>query len=159
MQIYGRWQMGSINNNSSGITRFAALIFFLINVFACGAQFGQTVLSQPDEFTYTYEAKERFVLRAIARVFKEKKMGTNIRIDEEQQRVETDFLIQDDWRTKSVARIKKLNWKESEVTLTVITEKKTASGWEMRRLLEKEQYMKIFDTIDLKIYEEMYRID
>jgi len=159
MQIYGRWQRGSINNNSSGITRFAALIFFLINVFACGAQFGQTVLSQPDEFTYTYEAKERFVLRAIARVFKEKKMGTNIRIDEEQQRVETDFLIQDDWRTKSVARIKKLNWKESEVTLTVITEKKTASGWEMRRLLEKEQYMKIFDTIDLKIYEEMYRID
>ena len=86
-------------------------------------------------------------------------MGSNVRIDEENRIVETDFLTQNDWRTKSLARIKPLNWKESEVTLSVITEKRTESGWEMRRLLEKEQYVKIFDTIELKIYEEMYKME
>ncbi len=134
-------------------------LFLLGTLLACGAQIGQTVISQPDEYVYTYEAKEKFILRAIARVFKEKKMGTNIRIDEEKHSVESDYLILDDWRTKSVAKIKKLNWKENEVTISVTTEKKTASGWEMRRLLEKEQYAKVFDTIDLKIYEEMYKTE
>ncbi|SEM26195.1 hypothetical protein SAMN04489760_10883 [Syntrophus gentianae] len=134
-------------------------LFLLGNLLACGAQIGQTVISQPDEYIYTYEAKEKFILRAIARVFKEKKMGTNIRIDEEKHSVESDYLILDDWRTKSVAKVKKLNWKENEVTISVTTEKKTASGWEMRRLLEKEQYAKVFDTIDLKIYEEMYKTE
>jgi hypothetical protein len=150
---------GSIHNNSFRGAYFATLIFLLTNFIACGAQIGQTVLSHPDEYSYQYEAKEKFILRAIALVFKEKKMGTNIRIDEGKQLVETDYIVQEDWRTKSVARIKRLNWKESEVTLSVITEKKTASGWEMRRLLEKEQYLKIFDTVDLKIYEEMYKIE
>jgi hypothetical protein len=128
-------------------------------IAACGAQIGQPVISEPDEYSNNYEAKEKFILRAVARVFKEKKMGSNVRIDEENRIVETDFLIQNDWRTKSLARIKPLNWKESEVTLSVITEKRTESGWEMRRLLEKEQYVKIFDTIELKIYEEMYKME
>ncbi|WP_367361152.1 hypothetical protein ACJ77P_06810 [Syntrophus buswellii] len=134
-----------------------AALLVLISLSACGASVGQTLISQPDEFTYTYEAKEKFVLRAIERVLKEKKMGTNIRIDEEKHLVESDFVVLDDWRTRSLARTRTLNWKETEVTLSVVAEKKTPSGWEMRRLLEKEQYTKIFDTIDLKIYEEMYR--
>jgi len=113
----------------------------IINLIACGARIGQTVISKPDEYSYNYEAKEKFILRAIAKVLKEKSMGTDIRINEEKQLVETDYIVQDDWRTKSTARVKKLNWKESEVSLSVITEKKTATGWEMRRLLEKEQYM------------------
>jgi len=118
-----------------------ALSFMIINLIACGARIGQTVISKPDEYSYNYEAKEKFILRAIAKVLKEKSMGTDIRINEEKQLVETDYIVQDDWRTKSTARVKKLNWKESEVSLSVITEKKTATGWEMRRLLEKEQYM------------------
>jgi len=159
MQMYFRRQRGIIHGDSLRIAYFAVLILLLINLIACGAQLGQTVITQPDEYSYTYEAKEKYVLRAISRVFQEKKMGTKIRIDEEKHTVETDYILQDDWRTKSIARIKKLNWKESEVFLTVITEKKTVSGWEMHRLLEKDQYMKLFDTIDLKIYEEMYRIE
>jgi hypothetical protein len=159
MQMYFRRQRGIIRSDSLRVAHFAVLILLLINLIACGAQLGQTVITQPDEYSYTYEAKEKYVLRAISRVFQEKKMGTNIRIDEKKHTVETDYILQDDWRTKSIARIKKLSWKESEVFLTVITEKKTSSGWEMRRLLEKDQYMKLFDTIDLKIYEEMYRIE
>lgn len=130
-----------------------------MNLIACGAKVGQTVISTPDEYSFNYEAKEKFILRAIAKVFEEKNMGSAVRIDEDKRIVETDYLIQDNWRTKSIARVRKLNWKESEVILSVITEKKTPSGWEMRRLLDKEQYMKIFDTVDLKIYEEMYRIE
>lgn len=137
----------------------ALLVLMTISLTACGAQLGQTVISKPDEFSYTYEAKEKFVLRAIAKVFREKKMGSNVRVNEEEQTVETDYLVQEDWRTKSSARVKKLNWKECEMTLSVVTEKRTASGWEMRRLLEKEQYLKIFDTIELKIYEEMYKTE
>ena len=64
-----------------------------------------------------------------------------------------------DWRTKANAEVKQLNWKECEVILAVTTEKKTEMGWEMRRLLEKEQYDNFFNVIDLKIYEEMSRID
>jgi len=151
-------QIGSRNNRPlrRGIGFLAALLV-LLSLSACGASIGQTVISQPDEFTYTYEAKEKFVLRAIERVLKEKKMGTNIRVDEEKHLVESDFIVLDDWRTRSLARSRTLNWKETEVTLSIIAEKKTPSGWEMRRLLEREQYTKIFDTIDLKIYEEMYR--
>jgi hypothetical protein len=46
-----------------------------------------------------------------------------------------------------------------EAFLTVTTEKKTDEGWEMRRLLEKEQYMKIFYEINAKVYEEMSKIE
>ncbi len=150
-----------LNRNRSRLcyTSFAAFLLAFVCIAACGAQIGQTVISEPDEYSSNYEAKEKFILRAVARVFKEKKMGSNVRIDEENRIVETDFLTQNDWRTKSLARIKPLNWKESEVTLSVITEKRTESGWEMRRLLEKEQYVKIFDAIELKIYEEMYKME
>jgi hypothetical protein len=44
------------------------------------------------------------------------------------------------------------------VTLVVTTEKKTDKGWEMRRLLRKEQYDNFFSVIELKVYEEMSRV-
>jgi hypothetical protein len=40
----------------------------------------------------------------------------------------------------------------------VTTEKKTQTGWEIRRLLGKEQYDSFFSVLELKIYEEMARI-
>jgi hypothetical protein len=55
--------------------------------------------------------------------------------------------------------VRRINWKECEVVLSVITEKKTEKGWEMRRLLDKEQYEVFFSTIELKIYEEMSKIE
>jgi len=67
-------------------------------------------------------------------------------------------VVSGDWRTKTSARVRRLNWKECEVTLIVTTEKKTDNGWEMRRLLKKEQYDNFFSVIELKTYEEMSRI-
>jgi hypothetical protein len=135
------------------------LVFLAVNLQSCGPHFGQTVISKPDEFRHCYEAKEKYILRAIANVLKEKQMGTDVKIDEVKQTVETDYLVSGDWRTKSIARVKKLSWREREVTLSIVTEKKTSSGWEMRQLLDEEKYVKIFDTIDLKIYEEMYKME
>ncbi|HPK53561.1 MAG TPA: hypothetical protein PK114_03815 [Smithellaceae bacterium] len=86
-------------------------------------------------------------------------MGSNVRVDQVNKRVETDYIVQGDWRTRSMAKVSRLSWKESELVLSVITEKKTETGWEMRRLLEAEQYANLFDKIDLLIYEEMSKIE
>ena len=135
------------------------ILIIVINLLSCGAEFGQVVISKPDEYRHTYEAKERVILNAIARVFRDKKMGRNVRIDRKKNEVTTDFIIQEDWRTKSTAKVTKLNWKEREVVISIITEKKTQNGWEMRRLLDEEQYIKLFDKIDLAIYEEMSKVE
>jgi hypothetical protein len=135
------------------------IILIVINLVSCGAEMGSIVINRPDEYRHTYDAKEVIVLKAIAGVFRDRKMGTNVAINKETQTVETDYIIQGDWRTKSMARVRKLNWKESEVILSVIAEKKTKTGWEMRQFLEKDQYAQLFSTIELRIYEEMAKIE
>jgi hypothetical protein len=139
------------------------LLFFAlmlgIHLISCAHEFGGTVLSKPDEYTHVYEAKEKFVLKAIAGVLKEKEIGTNVVIDRKNHRVESDYIVSGEWRTKTTARVSQFNWKECEVTLVVTTEKKTKTGWEMQRLLEKAQYDSFFSVIDLKIYEEMSKIE
>ena len=75
---------------------------------------GGQVISKPDEFTRVYEASEDIILKALAQVFKEKGFG-NASINSEKKQVESDYLIQDDCRSKSIARVKKINWKECEV--------------------------------------------
>jgi hypothetical protein len=120
---------------------------------------GGIVILKPDESSHVYEAKETVILKAIAHVFKEKNIGTNIRIDQKNLRVDSDYWESGDWRTKASARVKRLNWKECEVILAVTSEKKTKTGWEMRRLLQKLQYDSFFDVIELKIYEEMSNVE
>ncbi|MEQ8181921.1 MAG: hypothetical protein ABRQ29_09425, partial [Smithellaceae bacterium] len=71
----------------------------------------------------------------------------------------SDYVIEGDWRIKSRVKINKLNWKEREVIVAITTEKKTQTGWEMRRLLDKDQYINLFDKIDLAIYEEMSKVE
>jgi hypothetical protein len=131
----------------------------IISLISCASESGQIVISRPDEYRHTYEANEKVILNATARVFRDKSMGKNVRKDREKKQVETDYIIQGDWRTKSFLQVKKLNWKESQVVLSVITEKQTNTGWEMRRLLDTEQYIKLFDTIELAIYEELSRME
>ncbi len=133
-------------------------LILIIHLLSCATEFGMTVISKPDEYTHIYEAKEKIILKAIASVLKEKNIGSNVIIDEKNNRVDSDFVVSDDWRTKTTASVKRLNWKECEVNLLVTTEKKTKKGWELRRLLGKEQYDSFFSMIDLKIYEEMSKI-
>lgn len=135
---------------------YTLTVALLMAIFTgCGIPSVTTVIDRPDEYAKTFEAKEEIVLRAIAAVFREKEMGSNVVINRAQKIVTTDYFAREGWRTRSIARVRQINWKESEVILTVITEKQSRTGWEMRRLLGKEQYDNAFDAIELKIYEEM----
>ncbi|MDI6742030.1 MAG: hypothetical protein QMD11_04745 [Smithella sp.] len=142
--------------NNSILTFFICLIVLTVS---CATEFGRTVIHQPDEYRHVYEAKEKAILNAIARVIKEKDIGVNARVDYENSFVDSDYKVTGDWRTKAQARVQRLNWKENEVALSVITERQTKTGWEMRRLLQKEQYDNLFSEIDLRIYEEMSKIE
>ena len=133
--------------------------FLLTALVSCAAYFGSPVIAEPDEHSRVFDAKEKVILKAVARVLKEKSIGRSVTIDYAQNRVDSDYVVTDDWRTKTNARVKRLNWKECELTLVVTTEKKTDKGWEMRRMLEKEQYDNFFGLIELKIYEEMSKIE
>ncbi|MEE9911244.1 MAG: hypothetical protein K4571_05925 [Deltaproteobacteria bacterium] len=143
------------------------LLFFAvmlaISLISCAHELGDgfrsAVISKPEEHKHVYEAKEKVILKSIAGVLEEKKIGDNISIDYNHNRVDSDYVISDDWRIKTNARVKRLNWKECEVSLIVTTEKKTKTGWELRRLLGKDQYDSFFSVIDLKIYEEMYKVE
>lgn len=88
-----------------------------------------------------------------------KKMGADTKIDYENKRVDSDYVVSGQWRTKAAAVVRQINWKECEVTVSVITEKHAEKGWEMRRLLQHPQYDNLFSVIELKIYEEMSRVN
>lgn len=137
---------------------FAVLFLTAACLISCGPTRGELVIHQPDQYRHVYEANEKIILNAAARVFRDKAMGRDVKIDLDKKQVETDYAVEGEWRTKSILKVRKLNWKEREVILSVITEKKTENGWEMRRLLEKEQYVSLFDKIDLAIYEEMAKV-
>jgi hypothetical protein len=134
------------------------LFFMSVYLMSCASHLGSTVISKPDEYTHVYEVREKIVLKAIASVIKEKRNGDNVTIDFKNNRVDSDYVVADDWRTKTSAQVYRLNWRECEVRLTVRTDKKTETGWETRRLLAKEQYDSFFSAIELKIYEEMSKI-
>jgi hypothetical protein len=134
-------------------------IFLIVLTASCATEFGRTVVHQQDEYRHVYEAKDKAILNAIARVIKEKDIGINVRVNYEKLSVDSDYKVTGDWRTKAQAHVQRLNWKENEVVLSVITERQTKTGWEMRRLLQNEQYDNLFSEIDLRIYEEMSKIE
>ena len=139
--------------------RLMTAIFIIVNLVSCTAAIGRVVISRPDEYSHSYEVNEKVILKAIAGVFKERHIGSNVTIDQKNHLVDSDYVVSGDWRTKASARVQRLNWKECEVILAVTTEKNTETGWEIRRLLEKEQYDSFFSVIDLRIYEEMSKIE
>jgi len=138
---------------------FPLLILILIvacNIFLWSCTEEGELISKPDQVSSIYEAKEKFVLLAIAQVFNNNKLG-QATINADAHEVTSDYFVQGEWRTRSFARVRQVNSKECEVMLTIITEKKTPTGWEMRRLLGKDQYERIFKTIGFQIFREMYK--
>ena len=136
---------------------------FLISVsifclFLSACQHTPEVLSEPEKATWIFDADEKIILKAITRVLKDRGFR-EIRLDPDKNRLETDYVTQGDWRTKVIASVQKMNRKEREVTLSVITEKKTGEGWEPKNLLLKEQYETFFGEIEMQIYREWSRGD
>lgn len=141
-------------------SRFLAFLTLIVicSLTLCACKDEGERIDKPDEFTHVYEAKEKHILRAISRIIKDKDLGKPI-INEDANEVTSDYVVQEDWRFRSTARVRKISWNEREVTLSIVSEKKTSEGWELRRLLGKEQYEKIFNAIDSQIYREMYKLD
>jgi len=78
------------------IHKAPGICFFLIAVFflaSCAGKFGSEVLSSPDEYRHVYEAKEKYILKAIAGVLEEKKIGHNVVIDYANYRVDSDYVV------------------------------------------------------------------
>jgi len=144
-------------NKRLPITIFILPVAIIAGLSLISCMEGGQVISRPDEYKRVFDASQDIILRALTQVFKEKGFG-NSSINQEKKEIESDYLFQDNWRSKAIARVKKKNWKECEVTLSVITEKKTSAGWEMRRLLEAEQYDQFFLAIELQIYQEQYKL-
>ena len=55
-----------------------------------------------------------------------------------------------------VATIEKIGPKKKEVTLSVVTERKSSSQWEPKKLMGKEQYEQLFGEVEMQIYRELY---
>jgi len=140
---------------------FLLLILTLIavcNMVLCSCNQEGEAIDKPDEFTHVYQANEKYILRAIDQVFKDKDLG-RATIHKDTNEVTSDYIVQGEWRIRGLARIREVNRKEREVTLSIITERKTPTGWEIRRLLGKEQYERFFDAIDTQIYRELSKPD
>jgi hypothetical protein len=133
-----------------------AIVAINFSVAACSDD--GILIERPDEFTHVFRASERHILRAIAQTFRDRDLGKPT-INEEAQEILSDYIDQGEWRVRGLARIRDLGGNEREVTLSILTEKRTPTGWELRRLLGKEQYQKFFDAIDTQIYREMSKPD
>jgi hypothetical protein len=143
--------------------RRSLLLLILIPIIVssmvlCSCKEDGDPIDKPDEFTHVYQAKEKHILRAIRQTFKEKDLG-RATIHEETHQVTSDYVIQGEWRIRGLASVREISRNEREVVLSVITEKKTPTGWEMRRLLGKEQYEQFFYYIETQIYREMAKPD
>ena len=140
---------------------FLLFILTLIGVCTmvlCSCKEEGQPIDKPDAFTYVYRANEKYILRAIYQVIKDKDLGKPT-INEATHEVTSDYVVQGEWRIRSVAHVREISRNERELTLSIITEKKTPTGWEMRRLLGIGQYDRLFYTIDNQIYREMYKLD
>ena len=104
--------------------------------------------------TRVLEFRDKIILRAITSTLKERGYE-NPKVDLEKGRVETDYVVEGDYRTKVEATVKKIGRNEGEVTLSVTTEEKSSSGWKPKNIMEKAQYDKFFEEIEMQSYREM----
>jgi hypothetical protein len=125
---------------------------------ACGHT--PEVLPEPKGISQVFEAGDKVIFKAISQVLKDRGFGEP-RVEADTGRLETEYVVQEDWRTKVVATVKKISRREREVTLTVITEQKDSgpSGWKSKKLMGKEQYATFFNEIEMQIYREWYKGD
>jgi len=142
------------------VWRFLAFAFpfLLLYLSSAGCTHFSDVLPEPEKATQVFDANEKVILKAITRVLKDRGFG-EARVEADQGRLETDYVVQGNWRTKVVATVKKTSRRESEVTLSLITEQKSSasSPWQSKNLAGREQYERLFQEIEMQIYREWAR--
>jgi len=132
--------------------------FFFLSVLAASCGHFPDALPESERVSQVFDVDEKIILKAITRVLKDRGFG-NPRLETDKTRLETDYVVEGDWRTKVVATIEKISPRKREVTLSVVTEKKSSSKWQPKKLMAKEQYDKLFGEIEMQIYRELYERD
>jgi hypothetical protein len=127
--------------------------FFFILTGACSHFYEP--LPESKKVSQIFDVDDKIIVKAITRVLKDHGLGAP-RVEADNSRLETDYVVEGEWRTKVVATIEKISPKKREVTLSVITEKKSSSQWQPKDLMMKEQYDRLFGEIEMQIYREMY---
>ena len=129
--------------------------FFFLSVFAGTCSHFHDALPESERVSQIFDVDEKIIVKAITRVLKNRGFG-NPRVEADNRRLETDYVVEGDWRTKVVATIEKIGPKKKEVTLSVVTEKKSSSQWQPKKVMVKEQYDRLFGEVEMQIYRELY---
>ena len=127
------------------------LIFLCLPVLSCIPM--PDTSPRIDKASHIFDADRGIVLRAIKSVLRDRDFGNALETDGGS--LETDYLVQGNWRTRVVAQAKQIQRKKTEVTLSVISEKKSSSRWVPQSLMGKEQYETFFNEIEIQIYREL----
>lgn len=110
-----------------------------------------------DRASKILEGNEKIVRKAIVTVLREQGYGE---IKETPHgTLETDYVTGKDWRTRVIAATRELGRRKCEVTLVLVTEKKTSKAWEQRSIMGKEQYDQFFDLIECQMYREWSQVE
>jgi len=128
-------------------------LFLLMILFSSACREEYDPLAEREGNIRSFEFQEEIIVKALNNVLKERGFK-GVRADAEKGRVETEYYVQGDFRTRVVALTKKVGRGQTEVNLNVITEKRSSSGseWEPKRVLGKAQYEKFFDEIEMECY-------
>jgi hypothetical protein len=133
-------------------------LFIMISLVSACREESADGLPLPLKRTRVLEFNEKILLKAIVDILKEKGFE-NPKVDTNGGKVETEYFVHEDFRTKVEATVKKISRKEGEVTLSVITEVKSSAGWKERQILDKGQYDKFFDEIEMQAYRELAKAE
>ena len=126
------------------------MVFFLS---ACDEESESS--EEPEKHSRVYEFNEKYIIRGIANLLKEKGY-TDPKVDYEKGKVETEFITVGNTRTRIETTVKKIGRRENEVTLIITTERVIKKlGWKPVRIMGKEQYDRFFDEIEMQIYREL----
>ena len=112
----------------------------------------------PEKHSRVYEFHEKYIIRGAANLLREKGYA-DPKVDTEKGKVETDYIFAGNTRTKIEVTVKKLERREREVVLVITTEKKVKKEWKPTKILEKRQYDKFFDELEMQIYRELAKVD
>ena len=134
------------------------ILWISFSFFTCALPHKDPLSPEVDKSSQVFDASEKIIVRAITQVLKDKGFGQakEEKTGEDQLRLETDYVPQGEMRVKVSATVKKINPKEREVTLEVVTEQKgSKSGeWKSKKMVGKDQYERLFNEIEMQIYRE-----
>ncbi len=139
-----------------GWRRFFFLFLLLPTLFAACEE--EESGGEPEKYSRVFEFNEKYIIRGIANLLKEKGYA-DPKVDVGKGKVETDYILQGNLRVKVETTVKKLDRREREVVLLITTEKKTKEGWKATKMLDKSQYDRFFDELEMQIYREIAKGD